>query len=105
MNRETDEEAELLLRIESLKVGRRIQNPIKKLPKNAKVIDADFSKQSLNYAIEVKPKGAPESARRTYRLNIKRLPTEINPEKTKIRVRSRLQSRPQIESFISNTLP
>ena len=75
--------------IDGLKSGRKLKSPLKLRPKNAKVLDAEFTRQSLNFAIQMKPNKVSSTAQhanpgKTYRLNIKQLPTEIEPDKTKI---------------------
>lgn len=72
-----------MLIVDGLRVKRRLSNPLVKWPSNAQVLNQIINEQSINLGIElVKP------TQKLYRFEIKRLPTPINPEKTKIKVKN-----------------
>lgn len=70
-----------ILVIEGLKVERNILKGLNKQPKNAHVLNQIINEQSINFALELNTQ-----SKRVYRFQIKRLPSQINPDKSKIRV-------------------
>jgi hypothetical protein len=84
--KENGTEAEFVLVIDGLKVQRQISSGFSKMPKNGQIINQILNDQSVNFCIEiVNPKVV--DSRKVYRFEVKRLPTQINPEKTKFKVR------------------
>ena len=85
---ETEHEARFELVVDGLRVERRLVKAFRKCPENAVVLNEIFQEQSLNFAFEFRKSSqnptTPNSRR--YRLHIKRLPTRIYPERTKIKV-------------------
>jgi len=62
--------------IDGLRVSSKLTNLFAKRPTNATVLDTEFKEESMNFAIQYKEK--------LYRLQMHRLPSPINPNKTKI---------------------
>lgn len=69
-----------MLVIDGLKVETKILKGFSKQPKNANVLNQIINEQSINYAIEM------SQPRKVYRFQVKRLPSEIHPDKTSIKV-------------------
>ncbi|RNA32447.1 hypothetical protein BpHYR1_004455 [Brachionus plicatilis] len=67
-----------VLVIDELDVQRKIGKLFKKVPVNITIRDKEISQQSFNLAIKI------NDSRKVYRFQIKRLPTKINVEKSKI---------------------
>ena len=88
---EKNQEVTLCLVIDGLKVEKKILKGFKNGPKKSStILNEIFNEQSLNFAIEVRPstKGSRTSngGSKIYRLQINRLPTQINPDKTVVKV-------------------
>lgn len=77
---ETGNEASFVLVIDGLKVERKLSHALTKYPKNGIVLNEILTSQSVNFAIEL------PSKKHIYRFHIQRLPSSINPEKSKIKV-------------------
>lgn len=69
-----------MLVIDGLKVERKMAKGFAKQPKNAIVLNQILNVQSINFALEMM------TTKRHYRFHIQRLPSQINPELTKIKV-------------------
>jgi hypothetical protein len=78
---EKDEDVTFTCIVDGLKVERKITKAWKSCPKNARILNEIIKEQSLNVAIQLK------NSIKIDRFEIKRLPTEIIPEKSKILVR------------------
>jgi len=76
---EKGKEVTFVLVIEGLKVERKITKAFKMEPKNANIINKIWTEQSINFGLELL------SNRKVYRFHIKRLPSRIDPEKTKVK--------------------
>ena len=85
---EKDNEVTFCLVLDGLKVKRAITKGLSLYPTKSIVLNEIFNEQSLNFAIEVRPstKGSSHATSKIYRFKINRLPTEINPDKTKVKV-------------------
>jgi hypothetical protein len=71
--------------IDGLKVQRQISSGFSKRPKNGQVINQILSDQAVNFCIEIiNPKLV--DSQKVYRFEVKRLPTQIIPDKTKLKV-------------------
>jgi hypothetical protein len=77
---EKDKEVQFDIVIDGLKVSRKLAKYFTKYPSNATILDTVFEEQSMNFAITYHPSS------KTYRFQVKRLPTPIHPERTKIQV-------------------
>ena len=67
--------------------GMKVERPPSKLflsvvPKNGIILNQDFGEQSMNFAIHLKTESGQD---KTYRFEIKRLPTQIVPNKTRVK--------------------
>ncbi|CAF0714255.1 unnamed protein product [Brachionus calyciflorus] len=76
---ENDKNVTFVLIIDDLKVKRKLSRKFQKYPINARVINQSFEEQSINFTI----KSLNNSI--VYQFLIKRLPTQIIVEKTKIK--------------------
>jgi hypothetical protein len=77
---ESDDKVTFVLVIDGLKVERNLLKGLNKQPKNALLLNQIINEQSINIALELK------TDRKIYRFEIKRLPTQINPDRTKLKV-------------------
>lgn len=73
---ETNNSAIFEIVIDGMRVSSKLANLFSKRPSNATVLDTEFQEESMNFAIQYKDK--------LYRLQMRRLPSPINPNKTKI---------------------
>lgn len=70
--------------MDGLKTERRLNRMFSVVPKNGMILSEEFTEQSMNYGILLRT-GNSDQDQKTYRLEIKRLPTPIVHEKTKIK--------------------
>jgi hypothetical protein len=70
-----------VLIIDGLQVARKISDGFALKPKNVQILNQIVNEQSIDFGLQVvKPNN------KVYRFKIKRLPTLINPEKTRFKV-------------------
>lgn len=75
-------QAKFILILDGMKVERRLNRYLSLVPKNGIILNEEFKEQSIHLGIHF-PKH--ESGHdKTYRFEIKRLPTQILPDKTKV---------------------
>ena len=80
--KEKDLHVKFDLILDGMNVERSVKKYLSFAPKNGIVLSKDFREQSLNFGIQLNPYES--SKDKTYRFEIKRLPTPIIPEKTKV---------------------
>ena len=61
-------------------VGTHLVKHLAKRPRGAHVLNQIVNEQSINFGLEI------VNPKKVYRFEIKRLPTQINPEKAKFKV-------------------
>ena len=81
---EKDDKAKFVCVIDGLVVKRVLSKGLSLYPHNAFVLAQVVGQQSLNVAIQMKTSNG--NTGRVYRFEIKRLPSQIVPEKTQIKV-------------------
>ena len=80
--KEKDLHVKFDLILDGMNVERSVKKYLSFAPKNGIVLSKDFREQSLNFGIQLNPYESNKD--KTYRFEIKRLPTPIIPEKTKV---------------------
>jgi hypothetical protein len=70
--------------MDGLKTERRLNRMLSVVPKNGMVLSQEFTEQSMNYGLLLNTNNSGQE-QKTYRFEIKRLPTPIVHEKTKIK--------------------
>lgn len=83
---ESGSDATILLVIDGLISNRQIKSLFKNYPQNATVLKHELNKSSISFAIQLKNNKNNASKIQIFKFEIKRLPCDIDVNKSKIKV-------------------